>query len=338
MVQHEYGKAADLPRIPPHAYFVVSAVFHYLGPAFAVLLFAHVGVLGVAWLRIASAAVVFTVWRRPWRQFRTVKPAQRRLLIAMGVVLGLMNASFYLAIARLPLGTVGAIEFLGQIILAAIGIRSGRNFLALGLALAGGALLTDVRLGGEPLGFVFAFANGTLFMLYVILGHRMARDGGRAGIDRLGAAMLVALLTITPLGLGEALPAVTNAQLLLAGIGVGLCSSVIPYVTDQLAMARLPRATFALLLSLLPATAAFIGAVVLRQIPAPVEILGIALIMGGVAIHQEARAPAQTAIQHYQQSEQRQDGDELQRWPDPRQQHEEAGSHQDTRDERQRMA
>ncbi|HEY1388917.1 MAG TPA: EamA family transporter [Ktedonobacterales bacterium] len=338
MVQREHGKAADPPWIPPHAYFVVSAVFHYLGPAFAVLLFAQVGVLGVAWLRIASAAVVFAVWRHPWRQLRTGKQAQRRLLIAMGVVLGLMNASFYLAIARLPLGTVGAIEFLGQIILAAVGIRSGRNFLALGLALAGGALLTDVRLGGEPLGFVFAFANGALFMLYVILGHRMARDGGRAGIDRLGAAMLVALLTITPLGLGEALPAFTNAQVLLAGIGVGLCSSVIPYVTDQLAMARLPRATFALLLSLLPATAALIGAIVLRQIPAPIEILGIALIMGGVAIHQESRTPAQTEVQRHQQGEQRRDGDELQRRPDPRQQHEEAGRHEYARDERQRMA
>jgi inner membrane transporter RhtA len=200
-----------------------------------------------------------------------------------------MNASFYLAIARLPLGTVGAIEFLGQIILAAIGVRSARNSAALGLALAGGALLTDVRLGGQPIGFLFAFANAALFILYVILGHRIAQDGGRAGIDRLGAAMLFALLAITPLGLGEALPAFTNAQLLLAGVGVGLCSSVIPYVTDQLAMARLPRATFALLLALLPAVATIMGAVVLRQIPAPLEILGIALIMGGVAIHQEAR-------------------------------------------------
>ena len=281
-------KAAELPWIPPYAYFVVSAIFHYLGPAFAVLLFAQVGVLGVAWLRIATAAIVFAVWRRPWRLIRDASWTQRRLLIALGAVLGLMNASFYLAIARLPLGTVGAIEFLGQIILAAIGVRSIRNSAALGLALVGGALLTDVRLGGQPIGFLFAFANAALFMLYVILGHRIARDGGRAGIDRLGAAMLFALLAITPLGLGEALPAFTNAQLLLAGVGVGLCSSVIPYVTDQLAMARLPRATFALLLALLPAVAAIMGAVVLRQIPAPLEIVGIALIMGGVAIHQEA--------------------------------------------------
>jgi inner membrane transporter RhtA len=283
------SKTDDHPWIPPYAYFVVSAIFHYLGPAFAVLLFAHVGVLGVAWLRIASAAVVFSVWRRPWRLFRKSTWPQRRLLIALGTVLGLMNASFYLAIARLPLGTVGAIEFLGQIVLAAIGVRTRRNFLALSLALAGGALLTDVRLGGQPIGFVFAFANGALFMLYVVLGHRIAQDGGSAGIDRLGGAMIIALLVITPLGVGEALPAFTNAQLLLAGIGVGLCSSVIPYITDQLAMARLPRATFALLLSLLPAVAVLIGAIVLRQIPTPIEILGIALIMGGVAIHQEMR-------------------------------------------------
>jgi inner membrane transporter RhtA len=86
------------------------------------------------------------------------------------------------------------------------------------------------------------------------------------------------------------LPALTNPRLLLAGIGVGLCSSVIPYVTDQLAMARLPRATFALLLSLLPAIATLIGATVLRQIPSPVELVGIALIMSGVALHRDRAA------------------------------------------------
>jgi inner membrane transporter RhtA len=165
-------------------------------------------------------------------------------------------------------------------------VRSARNVAALGLAVAGGALLTDVRLAGAPFGFVFAFANCAFFMFYVVLGHQIARDGGRTGIDRLGGAMLIALLTITPLGLGAALPAFAIPPLLLAGIGVGICSSVIPYITDQLAMARLPRATFALLLALLPATAAVIGIVVLRQIPTVIEIAGIACIMIGVALHQ----------------------------------------------------
>ncbi len=274
--------------IPPHGYFLVSAVFHYLGPAFAVLLFAHVGVLGVAWLRIASAAVSFALWRRPWHVLARAPWPQRRLFVALGVVLGLMNTCFYLAIARLPLGTVGTIEFLGTMTLAAIGIRTFRNLGALGLTIAGIAFLTHARLAGAPLGFLFAFANAALFMLYVTIGHRIASDGGSQGIDRLGASMVIALVVVSPIGLSQATPVLTHPELLLAGIGVGICSSVIPYVCDQLAMARLPRATFALLLALLPACATIIGVIVLRQIPGTLEIVGVALVACGVAAHQEA--------------------------------------------------
>jgi inner membrane transporter RhtA len=288
----ESTPAGVAERIPPQAYFLVSAVFHYLGPAFAVLLFKHVAVLGVAWLRIGSAAGVFALWRRPARVFAQSSGAQRRTLIALGVVLGLMNACFYLAISRLPLGTVGTIEFLGSLTLAAIGVRTRRNGLALVLALAGVFLLTRVRLAGEPLGFALAFANCALFMLYVVLGARIARDGGSEGIDRLSAAMVIALLTITPVGIAGAAPALTHPELLLAGIGVGVCSSVIPYVCDQLALARLPRATFALLLALLPASATVIGVVVLRQIPQTAEVAGVALVVVAVAIHQEANVRA----------------------------------------------
>ncbi|HUI18743.1 MAG TPA: EamA family transporter [Alphaproteobacteria bacterium] len=276
--------------LPPHVYFLVSAVFHYLGPAFAVLLFAAIAPLGVAWLRIASAGLVFAIWRRPWRYFRTADRRTRYRILMLGGVLALMNACFYLAIARLPLGTVGAIEFLGPIGLAALGMRTGRNLSALGLAALGVYVLTDVRLAGEPLGFAFAFANMALFALYVVLGHRIAGDGGREGIDRLGAAMLVALVAALPLGIGDAVPAFTHPLLLAAAFGVGISSSVIPYVCDQLAMARLPRATFALLLSLLPATASVIGILVLRQIPSNAELLGIALVVAGVALHREASA------------------------------------------------
>src|SRR5438067_5658253 len=201
-----------------------------------------------------------------------------------------MNACFYLAISRIPLGTVGAIEFLGPITLAALGARTPRNIIALLLAAGGGWLLTGARFGGQPLGYMFAFANCAFFTLYVVLGHRIAQNGGAAGIDRLGAAILIALVTITPIGFSGALPAMAQPLLLLAGIGVGICSSVIPYVSDQLAMARLPRATFALLLSLLPASAALIGILVLHQIPRWIEIAGILLVAGGVALHRETEA------------------------------------------------
>jgi len=276
-------------RLPPHVYFIVSAVFHYLGPAFAVLLFARVEPLGVAWLRIASAALIFAAWRRPWRYFLQQGAAARWTIVALGVVLGCMNICFYLAIDRLPLGTVGAIEFLGPIALALAGMRTRRNVVALSVAVAGVWMLTHVRLAGAPMGFAYAFANCALFMLYIVLGHRAAKDGGSEGIDRLAAAMLVALLLVMPFGLRDAAAALTSPGLLAAGIGIGVSSSVIPYVCDQLAMARLPRATFALLLALLPATASVIGIVVLHQIPTAIEMTGIALVIAGVKLHRAGR-------------------------------------------------
>jgi inner membrane transporter RhtA len=280
-----------LARTPPHAFFLVSAVFHYLGPAFAVLLFAHVAPLGVAWLRIASAALVFAWWRKPWRFWRTQDASTRRTILMLGIVLAAMNSIFYLAIARLPLSTVGAIEFIGPITLAAIGMRTARNVGALILATAGVLVLTDIRIVHEPLGFVFAFANCALFILYVVLGHRISRSDAPAaagsGIDRLAAAMLIAAVAAAPIGFIDAAPVFHSPTLLGAAIGVGISSSVIPYVCDQLAMSRLSRSTFALLLALLPATAIIVGATVLHQIPSLTEIVGVGLVILGVAIHRE---------------------------------------------------
>jgi inner membrane transporter RhtA len=267
---------------PPHLYFLVSAVFHYLGPAFAVLLFARVDVLGVAFLRIASAAAVFALWRRPWRALAEAG-SRRRTLLAWGAVLAAMNCCFYLAIERLPLGTVAAIEFLPVLALAALGARTVRNGLALALAAPGVWLLTDVRLVADPLGVLAAFANAALFAGYIVLGHRVARHVG--GIDGLAAAMLVAAVLVTPVAGFHAAAAFTDPVALAAGAGVGIASSVIPYVFDQLAMARLPRATYALMVSLLPATATVVGLVVLHQLPTPVEAAGVALVVAGVALH-----------------------------------------------------
>ena len=275
---------------PPQLYFVVSAVFHYLGPAFAVLLFARVDALGVAWLRIATAAAVFCLWRRPWRAVASLGRDGRRLLLAWGAVLALMNACFYLAIEVLPLATVAAIEFLPVIALAALGARTPRNAAALALAVPGVYLLTGVRLTGEPVGVALAFANAVLFAAYIVLAHRIARMQALRGIDGLAAAMVVAAVVVTPLGGAQVLPALTDPVALLAGLGVGISSSVIPYVADQLAMRELPRATYALLVSLLPATAAVVGAIVLAQIPSPADAAGIALVVAAVALH---RPPAE---------------------------------------------
>ena len=277
-------------RTPPQFYFAGSAVFHYLGPAFAVLLFARVDVLGVAWLRIAAAALVFAAWRRPWRVLRGLDRNGLRLVAAWGAVLAAMNCAFYEAIARVPLGTVAAIEFLPVIVLAAVGARSARNAAALAVAVTGVWLVTDVVLAGSPLGVALAFANAGLFALYIVLAHRVAQRPQLDGIDGLGAAMAVALVAVTPLAGWAALPALGDPVALLAGAGVGIASSVIPYVCDQLAMARLPRATYALMVALLPATATVIGIAVLGQVPGAKEVAGVALVVAGVALHRDRAA------------------------------------------------
>lgn len=281
--------------VPPHTYFVCSAVFHYLGPSFAVLLFARVAPLGVAWLRIVSAAVVFAAWRRPWRTLLDADRATSLRLIEFGVVLAAMNTCFYLAIARLPLATVSAIEFLPVIALAAVGVRSLRNGLALLLAVGGVFLLTSVQLRGQPLGVAFALANAGLFAIYIVLAHRIAGTESLAPIDGLAVAMLIACVVIVPLGSWSVAQHLSDAVIIGAGIGVGVTSSVIPYVCDQLAMARLPRATYALFVSLLPAVATVVGVIVLAQLPSVIDLAGLALVMLGIASHRPAKGqPAPT--------------------------------------------
>lgn len=280
---------AKAMRVPPQAYFVVSAVFHSLGPACAVLLFQHVSVLGVAWMRIATAALVFAIWRRPWRGVRTATSRQLASIAALGAVLGTMNSVFYLAIDRLPLGTVAAIEFVGPVILASVGIRTARNFFALIIAAVGVYLLANPQFVHEPLGVLLAIGNCALFMLYIVISHALASDGSGSGIDRLATAMLVAFLVVSPIGLADAVPAFREPLLLGAAIAVGLCSSIVPYVCDQLAMARLSRATFSLLLALLPAIAVLVGALVLKQVPTSADLTGVTFVIAAVALHKAQR-------------------------------------------------
>src|SRR3954469_1702774 len=107
---------------PPRMWFGVSALFHYLGPSFAVLLFPAVGVLGVAWMRIASAAAIFAPWTRPWKTIAAADPRTRRLLVGLGACLAVMNTAFYLALDRLPMSLVAAVEFVGTIGVALYGL------------------------------------------------------------------------------------------------------------------------------------------------------------------------------------------------------------------------
>src|SRR5271169_7234300 len=166
-----FNNAANLA--PPQAWFAISAVFHYLGPSFAVLLFPSVGVLGVAWMRIAVAAAIFAPWTAPWRTIAKADGQTRRLLIGLGVCLAVMNTTFYLALDRLPVSLVAAIEFIGTIGVALYGLRTARNLAALALAVLGVFTLIDVKWSSDLLGLFWAFLNGALFVAYIVLGHEI---------------------------------------------------------------------------------------------------------------------------------------------------------------------
>ena len=281
-----FTKAAE--TVPPQAWFGVSAIFHYLGPSFAVLLFPAVGVLGVAWMRIASASLIFAPLTKPWKILKDADRRTRLLLLGMGACLAIMNTSFYLALDRLPMSLVAAMEFIGSIGVALYGLRTKRNLGALILAMVGVYILIDVKWSTDPLGLFWATLNSALFVGYIVFGHKLAEEGASGGVDRLGASMAIALIFLMPIGFVEAMKAFGSIELILAGIGVGVSSSVIPYVCDQLAMSRLPRASFALLLALLPATATIIAVIVLAQIPTLKDVMGIVLVMFGIAIHKSS--------------------------------------------------
>jgi inner membrane transporter RhtA len=269
--------AATIGRLPPQALFVLGAISQYVGAALAVLLFASVPAAGVAWLRIVASACVLVAWRRPWRTRWTAR--RLRLVATFGLTLALMNVTFYLAIDRLPLGTAVAIEFCGPIAVAALGSRTRRDAAALALAAAGVLTLADVHLAASPDGLALAVAAGVAWAGYIVLGHRVAADGAIRPQDGLALGMAIGAAGFAPALVWSAVPALVSPALLAACLAVGVASSVVPYALEQLAMRRLPRARFALLLALLPATAAIVGAILLGQVPGLVEAVGIALVV-----------------------------------------------------------
>ncbi len=289
-------------RVPAPALFVVSGLTQYLGAAVAVRLFDVLAAPVVAWLRIVGAALVLLAWQRPWRH----RWDRRRLLTtaAFGVVLAAMNVSFYIAISRLPLGTAVAVEFIGPVAVAAVTGRSVRERWAIVVAFAGVLLLAGVSLQLGPdavVGLVAILVAAGFWAGYIVLGRVVARgatpvaagaqDDGVPQVDAqtggglvgLALAMSVGALVFSPLAAGAG-PVLHDGRLAIAVAAVAVLSSVVPYGVEQVVMRRVSAATFAVLLAILPASAAVVGAVVLRQWPHGLEIVGLALVTGAIVL------------------------------------------------------
>lgn len=286
---------ALVARVPAPALFVGSGLAQYLGAAVAIGLFDRLPAATVGWLRLAVAALVLLAWRRPWRL--TWTPAALRAAVAFGVVLATMNLTFYVAIEHLPLGTAVAIEFLGPVAVAALTGAGWRERAGIALAAVGVALLAGVTLavGGDDVvvGLVAIGAAAACWAGYILLGRRVA--AGPDGVSSLAVGMTAGALLYAPLLAASGAPALRSADLALAVVGVAVLSSVVPYALEQGILRRVTAATFAVLLALLPATAAVIGAVVLRQWPQPLEVAGLVLVSGAIALTSRTRPSPEEA-------------------------------------------
>lgn len=279
---------------------VTGMVSLQCGATFAKSLFPALGAAGTSALRVGfSALILIAVWR-PWRPWRRSLPAREAGWIALyGTALGLMNLLFYLALARLPLGPAVAIEFVGPLAVALIASRRRSDFLWIGVAVAGLALLLPVAGadGLDPVGVALDLGAALCWALYILFGQRAGRiDGGQA----VSLGMLTAALVVAPFGVAEAGPALLAPGLLIAGFAVALLSSALPYSLEMVALRRLDRKSFGVLMSLEPAVAACAGLVLLGERISAVQWLAIALVIAasvGITVSARRAAPPAAVLE-----------------------------------------
>ncbi|MBN8843749.1 MAG: EamA family transporter [Sphingomonadales bacterium] len=261
-----------------------SLVSMNLGAGLSKLLFPVIGAYGITALRVAIAAAILCAIVRPWRRRipRGVLPA----LLGYGAVLGVMNISFYQAIARIPIGIAIGIEVLGPLAVAVMGSRTRRDFLFLAVAIAGLLLLLPIRADSrlDPVGVAFALGAAICWALYILCGKRVS---GALGQDAVALGLAIAAAIAVPVGVASAGALLFTPWVLAAGLGIALLSSAIPYTLEMAAMRRLPAHVFSLLLSASPAVGAVIGFLLLGEVLTATQGLAILCIMlaaGGSAM------------------------------------------------------
>lgn len=272
-----------LESAQPEFLFILSAVAQYVGAVIAVGLFDDVQPQTVAWFRLMGAAAALLLVSRGWWSGWSRK--QLGGIAMFGVATALMNTFFYLAIDRIDLGKGVTIEFIGPIAVAAATTRTGRNALALVFAVAGVCVLGGVEIGdGNTAGLVFILLASAMWAAYIVIGSRVAQvDRGVAG---LGLGLAIGTIVTTPIGAPWSGPVWVAPSLLALCLVVGIFSNAIGYGIDQFTMRRIPIRRFSLLLALLPVTAALMGWIFLDQPPSSIDLLGIALVLVGVAVQE----------------------------------------------------
>ena len=267
---------------------MLSAVAQYTGATIAALLFDEAEPQAVAWVRVIGGAFgLLAVSRGAWRGWT------RRQLVAaaiFGVATAGMNMCFYMALDRTDLGKSVTMEFIGPIAVAAAMTRTGRNGLALVLAAGGVVVLGGVEIGDNTVGVLWILATSALWATYIVVGSRVAQVG--RGVAGLGIGLAMGALVLAPIGAPSSGPIFSSGRLLVLCLLVGVLSNAIGYGIDQHVLRRIPVRRFSLLLALLPVTALFFGWIALDQRPSGLDVVGIALVLAGVAMQERDEIPA----------------------------------------------
>lgn len=245
------------------------------GSSLAKDLFAAAPPVAVAWLRIATAAVVLLVVARPKLSGRTAR--DWRPVLGYGLAMVLMNLTFYLAIQRLEIGLVVTIEFLGPLGVAVAGSRRPRDFMWIGLAGLGVALLGFSPVTLDPLGVMFSLLAGAFWAVYIVLAGPTGKSW--SGVSGVTVATCVGTLVLAGPAAAVAPEWVGDPRVWLLGIGVGLLSSVIPYALEMTALRTLDRGVFGILMSLEPAAAALFAFLILGEFLRPIEFVAMACVI-----------------------------------------------------------
>ena len=279
-----------MPRVPPTVMVLGGVVSVQFGGALAARLIETLGAAGTVSLRLALAVPILLVIARPTLRKRTKKDFLA--VVAFGIVLGLMNLSFYLSLERLPLGVAVTIEFIGPLGLAAAMSRKRRDLIAVAGAALGVVLVNGRELDAVNwLGVGFAGMAGVLWACYILLS---AETGRRfAQLDGLALAIVVSTLVTAPIGIVTAGSQLLHWHAILTGLAIALLSSVLPYSLETLALRRMKPAVFGILMSLEPAVGATAGFLILSQRLAVIQLAGMACVVAAsIAI---TRTPASEA-------------------------------------------
>ncbi|WP_241156248.1 EamA family transporter [Leucobacter chromiireducens] len=261
--------------VPPWTLAVAAMLIIQLVNALSVGLIAELGPAGTAWLRLTLGALILVAIARP--PLRRVRRGDVLPLIGLGAATGLMMMAFLFAIERIPLGTAVAIEFLGPLGVAAVLSGSRRALVWPGLALGGVVLLTEPWSGAvDPLGVGFAVLAGVGWGSYMVLTQRV---GDRfSGVSALSLTIPIAAVLAAPIGIPLLIGSLTVPLLALA-LGLAALTPVISLGLEMLALRRMTHTAFGTLMSLEPAFGVLLGVLLLAQRPAPLQLVGVALVV-----------------------------------------------------------